>query len=162
MKILFLSLEIFSLAFVIHLVIWKVRMPKRHIKAILEIFFSVFFISFIFLSRLSLQGYEYIHIGLLYICVTLFYCAIYSGIESDSPSMSMLLAISKAGNKGVKKEDFLNNWPDDLLIRSRINDLILAKMAYVDNGKYHITKKGINFVWILMLYRRFLKLPEGG
>ncbi|MEW6087950.1 MAG: hypothetical protein AB1498_06550 [bacterium] len=162
MKILFLGLGIFGLAFILQMVVWKVHLPKRHTKTILELFFSVFLVSFIFFSRLSLQGYEYIHIGFFYISLTLFYIMNYSAIEADSPSLLMLLEISKAGNKGVKKEEFLNNLPDDLLVISRIDALVLEKMAYIDKDKYYITKKGIIFVRVFVLYRRFLKLPEGG
>lgn len=173
MKVLVYGISLYVIAFILHLIIWRIRIPKRQTKALLLIFFPTLLAGLFFLFKgfssvhsinLSQNNnlWECIHISLLYIPLTLAYIITYSAIEADSPSLLMVLAISKAGQRGLNKNDFYNSMTDDLLVKPRIIDLLRDKMAYMDGNKLRLTRKGLIFVHIFISYRNLLKARKGG
>lgn len=173
MKILLWAVIIFYLSFLIHLVVWKVRVPRRQTKVLLQIFFSTLIIGLI---TLSVSPYfipdfatytpesllEYLHISIFSISLILAYMITYSAIEVDSPSLVMVNNIAKAGSDGLDKKEFERILNNSLLVKPRIHDLITDKMAYMDGDKYRLTSKGILVVRIFILYRKLLNASKGG
>lgn len=172
MKVLFWSLLSLAIAFFLHLLVWKVRLPIRQTKAMLQIFFCTLGMIFILLiakPEFSLLGVtaptlwtEYLHIGLFFVSFTLAYMITYSALEADSPSLIMVLAIARAGDKGLPKSTFDATMTDDVLVIPRIHDLLLDNMAYLDGEKYRLRPKGILFARIFIFYRNLLKAKKGG
>jgi hypothetical protein len=173
MKILFWGLFIFSLAFFIHLVIWKIRIPKAQTKLLLKIFLLALAMSLFLLWFVSSLDAEfaiyaprglssYFHIGLLVISLALVYIATYSAIEADSPSLVMVMNIAKGGLKGLNKEELLESFTNEALISPRIRDLMNAKLIYSNSDKFKISKKGTLFISAFVLYRKLMNLPKGG
>lgn len=172
MKIFFWSVLSLAIAFALHLVVWKIRLPLRQTKAMLLIFFGtqltimVFWAAnpaFVLLGVTApTQCAEYLHIALFFTSVTLAYMITYSALEADSPSLIMALAVARAGAKGFPKTTFDATMTDDILVKPRIEDLLLDQMAYLEGGKYRLTRKGILFARVFILYRNLLKAHKGG
>ena len=173
MLVLLYSLLLFSIAFIFHIVLWKVRLPKRQTKVLLQIFFGTLIIGILFLSSISSftsavddftpqKTSEYIHVCLLFVSLTLSYMITYSALEADSPTLVIVMTIEKEGQEGLDKKEFDRILNDDLLIKPRIKDIITDKMAYLDGEKYKLTPKGVLFARIFILYRRLLNAPKGG
>lgn len=173
MSILFWGLTLFSLAFFSQLIVWKVHLPRRQIKVLLQIFCITLLGGLLtlwaaseFVSKLGLPTprdlHEYILICLLFISTTLAYMITYSAIEVDSPSLVMIISISEAGPTGLSKEDFRKTMTDDLLIKPRVNDLLTDRMVDLNRGQYTLTTKGCVLARIFILYRRLLNAPKGG
>ncbi len=164
---------LFILAFIIHFIIWRVSLPKKnHTIGLLKIFFGVL-IAGIFFSRiyssvsflgLSLpQGFsEYLLISFSYGALVLAYIVSYSAIEVDSPSLLIVLYISKAASSGLTKEKIEKIMTNDFLVRPRIDDLLRDKMLFLDKGIYRITPKGVLLANIFIFYRKLLNAPKGG
>ena len=173
MKVLSWGLLIFCLAFFIHLLIWKIRIPRGQTKLLLKIFFSVLVMSLFSLklaasfnpdfARYAPEGFlAYIHIALFVLSLALVYIATYSAIEADSPSLVMVMNIAGEGLEGLSKEGLMETITDDLLIKPRIRDLVNAKLIYLDSGRYKVSKKGVLFIYTFILYRKLINLPKGG
>ena len=173
MRILLYSLLLFSTAFIFHIVLWKIRLPKRQTKVLLQIFFSTLIVGILFLISISSfiseaenivpqKTSEYLHICLIFISLTLSYMITYSALEADSPTLVMVMTIEKAGPEGLDKKEFDRMLNDDILIKPRIRDLIIDKMAYLDGEKYKLTSKGVLFARIFILYRGLLNAPKSG
>jgi hypothetical protein len=173
MKVLLFGSALFFIAFIIHFIVWKLRLPKRQTKTMLQIFFitmtagitgfrlmpgliNIFGIS----SPQTLP--ELLHIAQFFISLTLAYMITYSAIEADSPSLVMVLRIHRAGGTGLKKDIFEKEMSDELLIEPRVKDLLLDKMAFLDGNIYKLTTKGSLFAKIFIFYRRLLNAPMGG
>ena len=170
---LFWSSALFVLAFFIHLVLWKVRLPKRQTKAILQIFFATLFVGIFILWNLPndpivwkipppVHLREYIHISLFFISLTLAYVISYSALEADSPSLVIVAYIANAGSNGLDKKCFDELMNDNILIKPRIRDLLLNNMVERDGEKYVLTAKGILFVRIFIIYRKIMNVPHKG
>ena len=169
----FWGLFLFFLSFTLQLIIWKVHLPKRQTKALLLVFFSSIAGGLICISLFSnyteILGtfaldflYEYLHVIVFFTSLTLAYMITYSAIEVDSPSLVMITAIAKAGSEGLDGKEFERTMNDDLLVKSRVNDLILDKMAYLEGSKYKLTPKGILMSRIFIMYRKILNAGKGG
>ena len=111
------------------------------------------------LSSVSLL---YIASSLFFISLALAYIISYSGVEADSPSLVMTLTIANAGPEGLDKKEFDKIMTNDILVKPRIRDLLLDKMAYKEGDKYKITPKGILFARIFIIYRKLLNAQKGG
>jgi hypothetical protein len=172
MKVLFWGLSLLVLAFLLHLVVWKIRLPKRQTKIMLLIFFGTLILGSALLwthPAVSLFGIaapdgwiEYIRIAFLFTAFTLAYMITYSGLEADSPSLVMVLSIARAGPGGLSRDVFFKQMTDDILIKPRVKDLLTDKMAYLDGETYRLTPKGVLLAKIFVVYRNILGAGKGG
>lgn len=173
MRILFWGSALFVFAFFVHLVLWKIRLPKRQTKVILQIFFAVLTVGIIVLCNLPdnpvfweitppVSFAEYIQISLLFISLTLAYMITYSALEADSPSLVIVTTIANAGPNGLDKKCFDELMNDNILVKPRIRDLLLNKMAKMDGDKYVLTPKGVLFARIFIIYRKIINVSRKG
>lgn len=171
MNVFFWSVVFLSVAFLLHLVIWKIHLPTRQTRALLLIFFGTLMVGLlclwgmkIFLPSRMIPALfpQYLHIALFVMAFTLAYLITYSAIEADSPSLVMMLAIADAGPDGLPKVHFEQRMTDELLVLPRIRDLVRDKMVTLANGKYVLTPKGKRFALIFIVYRRILGIAEKG
>lgn len=173
MRVLFWGSALFILAFFIHFVLWKVGLPKRQLKTILQMFFVVLFVGILVLWILPINPIfweitppvnlpEYIQISLFFISLTLAYMITYTAIEADSPSLLIMSTIVNAGPNGLDKKCFDELMNDDVLVKPRVNDLDRDKMIYLDKDKYRLTPKGLLMTRIFIFYRKLLNLTRKG
>lgn len=151
-------------AFLIHLLIWRIRIPKGQTRALALLFLICLILSFILLREAGQQisAAEYLYIALFFLSLATFYIAVYSAIEADSPSLVMVMNIYKAGDKGLSRDELLHATTDDLLVRPRTRDLLSAKMVRLEQDKYWLTGRGRLFIRVFIFYRNLLNLEKGG
>lgn len=174
MKVLFWGTFLFFLGFIIHLIIWKIRIPKKQTQTLLEIFFSILIVwTFILLGaseyvRLlglqinSLGFLEYIHIFIFYIAVTLAYISFYSLIEIDSPSFRIIIELLNAGSSGLDERNLYHALSSKPILESRISQLVKDGMVIKKDENYIPTGKGIKFLKVIILYRKLMKASQRG
>ncbi len=173
MGILFWGLGLFTIAFIIHVVLWRVRLPKRQVKVILQVFiivFSVgifvlwkFHLSFPFLGTTQpVNVPEYLQVSLLFFSLTAAYMITYTALEADSPSLVIVSTIIDAGPEGLEKKCFDELVDDDVLIKPRVYDLDRDKMIYMDKGRYRLTSKGLVMARIFVVYRKLMNIKKKG
>jgi hypothetical protein len=162
MNILIYGTAIFFSAFLLHILIWRLRLPKRQTLAILKIFMLSLLIGLSFGIDKGLNPFELIHISIFVISLTLAYIITYSGIEADSPSLVMIIAIADKGVEGLPVERFYELMSDSLLVSPRLDDMLRDGLAFIDNDKYILTKKGRLFAQIFINFRALLKIEAIG
>ena len=173
MKILFFGSAIYCLSFLVHIIVWGVRLPRAHTKTIVRIFLGTLIISLFTLwvtsrcyqryaSFIPHSGLEYVHICLFFISLTLAYLSFYTAVEADSPSLVMVMHISDAGGKGLDKGALREMANNDTLVKPRLTDLLNAKMVCRVDNRYRLTTSGLIFVSIFIFYRNLLKAEKGG
>lgn len=173
MSVLFYGMGLILIAFVVHLLLWRIHLPQNHTKVLLQIFFGTLTGGIFILWKFSnyivffniptpVSHYEYLQLSFLFISLTLSYIIAYSGIEADSPSLVMVMNIAKAGSKGLDKNSFEQSMDNNVLVMPRVRDLLAGGMIYLDNGVYKLKPKGIFIVRIFITYRRFLKRVQNG
>jgi hypothetical protein len=173
MKILFWSLVAFCTPFLIHLVVWRISLPRRQTRVLQYLFFGALFImlpaiwgALSFIPHLwyfvPVSVAECLHIFILSTSLILAYVITYSAIEADSPSLLIVREIADAGPEGLSEEKLKAALTNDFLIAPRLRDLIVDKMVYVQRDKYCLTFKGFLIAKIFVLSRKLLNAPKGG
>lgn len=169
MKIFFIGCFLFCFAILFHLVIWKIRLPKKQLASLLKVFCAIF-ISWISLSiififnmisfKFTLRLSEILHISLFYISLSLSYVIAYSTIEADSPSLRINMILAEKGEKGIGKQELLKALNMEQFFASRIGRLVDDKMIKEIEGKYEIDTKGVVLMNIILYYRKILNISE--
>ena len=164
----------FLVSFFIHLAAWRIKLPKRQTKTLLLIMFyalaAVLLLLRTYGGALALSSGcpvpvtagDYLHLALLNISLILSYMITYSALEADSPSLVIALTVAGAGQGGMAESEFNSSVNDDKLVKPRIKDLVLDRMAYVADGKFHLTYKGVIFARLFIFYRALLGRGKGG
>jgi hypothetical protein len=159
------------LAFAIHVVVWRIRVPQRQTRALLLIFFGTLFALLVGLaalpggeSPLPLPHHtsEFVQIVLFGTACALGYVITYSAVEADSPTLVMIRAIAAAGPDGLPEQQFQAEMGDDLLIQPRLDDLVRDEMLVLSDERYQFTPKGRRFIGIFLRFRRLLTMGKGG
>lgn len=164
----------FLFSFLLHLAVWRIRLPKRQTKTLLLMMFFVLGVTVALLKACgpdlaALYGLsvpvtagDYLHLTLLALALILSYMITYSALEADSPSLVIAMTVAGAGRAGIAEGDLGKLVNNDRLVKPRIRDLVLDKMAYVENGRYRLTFKGRLFARLFILYRALLGRGKGG
>lgn len=172
MQVLFWGIVLFWAAFVVHVLVWRIHLPYRQTKTLLQIFFITLLAGLFILWKTqhilpigmaAPEGVsDYLHISLFVIALTLAYMITYSALEADSPSLVMVLSIARAGKDGLPTEQFRQQMTDEILVLPRIRDLLRDKLVCMEGDIYKLTPKGIWFARIFILYRHVLNIRQKG
>jgi len=164
---------LFIAAFGLHFIIWRIRIPRRQSKVLLQCFLSVLVVGslllYYFSNDIALLGVKpptrlaaYARLWMYFISFTLAYMITYSAVEADSPSLVIILKIAATGTSGLKEESLLSELNDDALIVPRIRDLLRDKMAEQVEGQYRLRPKGAMLSRLFQLYRSLMGAGKGG
>jgi hypothetical protein len=167
------GMTLFVVAFAIQTVIWRIRLPKLHRKALLLLFTGTLVCGMLLIKVLSsvpggfwkflpMSFLEYVHLGIFFVSMELAYIVTYSGVEVDSPTAVMILRIADAGKKGLPIEAIDRDMGDDVLVMPRIRDLLADGKIRFSGGTYTLTPKGMAMIRLFVWYRSLMRLGKGG
>jgi hypothetical protein len=167
MRVLAWGLGLFALALLAHLALWRVRRPRRHIRALLRLFAAALAAGLLLLRAGADGGgtagfCELAPTALLFLSLTLAYIATYTAVQVDSPSLVMVLAVARAGDRGVSRAELEAALTDDLLVTPRLDDLVRDEVATCRDGVYRLTGRGLPYLRLIRFWRRLMGLPEKG
>ena len=159
MKVLYYASLTFFSALFVHLVIWKICLPKKNRPVVLvSIFFWVLVLGITMLMNFS-QRIDYI---VLYCSLAVAYILSYPAMEASSPSLAITYNIAKASKAGLAKAELYKILTDETLVVARINDLVSDGLIYVESQRYFLTSKGLFLARLFVGFRKLLNLPKGG
>ena len=105
---------------------------------------------------------EYFQLWLYFVSLTLAYMITYSAIEVDSPSLLIIMKISEAGPIGLTKDQLKYEMDDSVLIKPRIEDMLLDRMTELKQGRFQLTMKGVLLARPFIFYRNLMSAGKGG
>ena len=160
-------------AFMLHVIVWRLRVPKRQGRGILTIFAVVLFVGMVFAvsagytegdlwGRAVGQLLSSINWIILYITCTLAYLISFTAIEADSPSLVMVKKILESGDKGLPLGVLRESVANDDLVVPRISDLVRDKMIVKEEGRLLLAPKGRILSQLFIYQRRLFRLGPGG
>lgn len=159
MSVLFYGILTFFTALLIHLMVWRICLPKKNRALILA---NIFFWTLV-LGAMILRGIPgYLDYVVLYFCLAAAYIVSYPAMEADSPSLVIVRDIARTGRSGLDKSELYRTMSDEILVVARIEDLLADDLIRMDSGKYLLTAKGRFLAGIFVRFRRLLNAPKGG
>ena len=163
MSVLISGSLLFAAAFLLHLVVWRLRYPRNPVKTLILLFGTVALAGIIFLSwYASYTAVQYAHIIMFFFSLFICYLITYSAIEADSPSLVIVLQVAQAGKDGLPCGSVKEALGNDLLIEPRLKDLVESGLVDLSGSTYKINEKGRLLLLPFLIYRNFLGLGKGG
>jgi hypothetical protein len=169
MRLFLAGLALLMLAFIVHVIIWRVHQPRRSIRALLCLFAATPLVAvpiyfavgpLLIITDPSLA--DAVRILLFYVSCSLVYVVLYSAIESQSPSLAIVSYVASCGGAGCAEADFANHIIDDDSIGTRIAGMEAAEMIVISDGKCTLTPAGRLWAVLFESAGNIFRLPLGG
>jgi hypothetical protein len=148
---------LFGVGFLVHLCVWKIRIPEKQIRVLLSIFFLLFIACVLLCIYFSESNRlinftapknlaEYISFATLFFSLLGTYLFLYAGLIDVGPSVTFILSIADAGEKGIDKKTLQSLITAEGFFGSRIESLIEGKYICKVGDKYIVSQKGIKLL----------------
>lgn len=151
-------------AFLLHVALWRVRVPRRTTRALVVIF-AVVLMAALVLRVTWLHAYDWggaLYVAALFGALALSYILLYTGIECDSPTLSLCryIASTRSGVTEAELDGFIASRP---FVMSRIVQLEHAGFVSRRAGMIELTRNSTLMLAVTDLHRRLMGRPvEGG
>jgi hypothetical protein len=158
---------LFVLALVIHLVWWRIRLPRWQSAALLAIFAMTATVGSTAICVLDLFPGELLLPRLL-LAVMLFgsyavvYVILFSALEADSPTLTLIGIIAAAGDRGIHRSKLMQAMEQHSYVRLRIDQMITDGMAVEAESRVRLAAQGLWLSLLVILYRRLLARNQLG
>lgn len=166
MMIALWSLSFLFTAWLLHLVIWRIRLPANHTHALLTIFFVS---PFVFIATCTYFGggapntrLEWLLIASVYVPCALCYIIAYSAIEHESPTCRVMRMIADAGEKGIGRDEILAVLKPENFVQERLASLTSTGGLCFENGTYRLLPKGRRMALFFTLVARIFGIRTKG
>jgi hypothetical protein len=163
MKIFLATVALFLTAFLLHVVIWKIRLPRHQMRALMLVFGLVILLwaPVAALAAVSMPGF--LHVGLFYVVCSLCYFIIYTTIEADSPTLSLMRFIARHESQGISTDlvkQFLARRP---FVKARLTTLVQSGGIREQDGRYVISGSPSLFFRLILGFRKLYgPISRGG
>ena len=164
-NIITVSILIFLSTMVMHVLLWRIFRPSRHILALLKVFVAFPVIAgsgLYFTHYISADWRELALTLLLYLCIAACYILSYPAVQAWSPSLLMVYLISRSDN-GMSLDELKRNIDQKKIVRDRIDDLEKDGFIKLTDGDKNIvlTARGNFLAAFFINYRKLIGLDEG-
>lgn len=168
MKVLLTGSAIFTVSLLVHITWWKIRLPKNQMNALLKLFICMFMVWTLFQmlgsyqvgNHLAVTFLEYLYVTLYYFSIALTYTLVYSGIEADSPSLTIIRILAMSEQRGIEKDELYRRLDLDRFLDARLKALLNDKMLLRSGDTYLATKKGYMAMKVVTVYRQIMGVKE--
>ena len=164
--VLFAS-SMLAVAWVLHIWLWRVSLPKAQLKSLLILFLLVWAAAvvalvccYVFANSLV----SFLYFSLFYWSAALCYVITYSAMEGDSPTLSLTRHLHAKGAEGVSHveiEEFFQQRP---FVGARVKALVTDNIFIEESGGYRLSSGKYLFFRLILGYRRvvFGPIKSGG
>jgi len=168
--ILLTSISVFLLCLLIHVLLWRVRLPRHRALWLFLVFFFLppiiwFLHSFLVFvldlpARYALRVLDGAVVLLLHYALSSAYILSYPAVEALSPTLVIALFLARS-NAESDFEDLAGLFPDESILMPRIMDLIESNLVRLDNDTLSLTLRGRILVNFFTIFRSFIGLKQG-
>jgi hypothetical protein len=159
--VLLSAAALFAIAFAVHVVWWRLKVPRRQLFALLVLFLVVAIAGFttihavgLFPGQLPLP--RFLLAVLLFGGVCVVYLVAFTAMEEDSPSLTLLRLISEAGSRGIHREELMRVVERHSFIKVRIDLMVADGMAVETPTGLRLGTQGLWLSSLVLFYRKLL------
>jgi len=162
MNTLFTTLCLLVITWVIHVALWRIRLPQNQTRALLLLFSFVMGVWLFFIA----PGFSLIEIlQVVTLSIPLFLCYVitYSAIEGDSPTLSLMKSLDEQRHTGLHKDEVFHFFLARPFVQSRLEALVRSGLVKVDGERLVIARQpSIPFRVVLGFRKLFGPISKGG
>lgn len=156
--------------FSVHLVWWRIALPRRQRAVLLGIFLLGGLVLAPFVGLLLLQwGLEplsfvqWLNAGLALVAFALAYVVTYSALEADSPTLSLVRRIASSGSGGIREEELREFMTTRPFVGARLSALVEEGMVHERDGRIQLADHPYTLFKLVLWHReRVLGLTHHG
>jgi hypothetical protein len=171
MKVAAFAAGLFAVAFLLHLLCWRIRRPSRVALALLSLFLGTLVLGLLaalyvpWLGQLTPLGpWEVAHVCLFHVAASLAYIVLYSALEQDSPTLT-IIAFVAAAERGRSRNELFGLVRDDHIVGTRFDALVASQIIAPAEGTdqvYVLTSRGQRWARLFGFCRHLYRLDKGG
>jgi hypothetical protein len=169
MAILQWGVGLFLGALLVHLLLWRLHKPAAPIKALLLIFVGVSALGLAVQAwareALAALGVAvlpnvaaYLHTPLFCVSMGCAYIVCYTVLEWDSPTLTIVLMLARAGRAGIDGAELLRRAGELPFLDSRMQDLLRGGILVERDGRFVLAPGRHLFYRSILLYSRLLRM----
>ena len=151
-----------------HLIWWRIALPRRQTAALLAVFFGVL-VAWLAVSHFlpghwltAADRWQAIHVAVFHTACALAYIVAYSALEHRSPSMTLLVAVADSGTAGCSPGELRGLLAGASPVEVRLDAMVHEGMVVRDGDGYRLAPTGRAGATVLTNWRRLLGMPPGG
>jgi hypothetical protein len=154
----FLGIGAAVLALLIHVVVWRLHVPKNVLPVFTFIFGCVYgsAAAAYGLAFTGATGAGFVYLSVLYFAIDLSYVLTYNGVVYDSPALSLVYRIGEAGTEGVTETDlqeFIRSRP---FVHTRLKQLYRDGLVIRQGDRLELAPRSIRLLQVYDACRRIL------
>ncbi len=160
------GVALLALSFLVQVMVWRIALPRRHTPALLVLFAVVPLIA---ISVAHLIGYpihfsaaQALRIALFYVAYSLVYISIYSAIETESATLSIVTYVASAGSAGRDDAELYARFGRGSTIEGRFEQIERGGWIARDGDTITLTPQGHFWAVLFELASRIFALSQGG
>jgi len=160
MSVFFATTLLIGSLFMVHLVWWRLALPRRQRAALLVLFFvgslTLAPVAGVVLGKIGvepLSWIQWLNVALAVVAFTLAYVVTYSALEADSPTLSLVRHIAAAGASGVREEELATFMASRPFVGARLSALLEEGMIHEREGRIHLAEHPYTLFRLVLLHR---------
>lgn len=166
---LFLGLGLFTVCWLLHVIIWRIHRPEAYPLWLPVIFFAVPLLVALVVFMLHIprpwrcaDTWSCGVAALLHASIAACYMGGYAGVIEYSPSAEILRVVRAGMPDGVPVDSVIPQtaFSEDALTGKRIKHLLDSRMVVLDGGTLRLTPAGERVVSLCLAYRAVFGLKE--
>lgn len=161
MGVLLSASGLFVVALALHLVWWRLKVPRQQLAALLGLFLLTaacgftticagdFFTGELPLPRLLLAILLFGSFGVVYLIL-------FTAVEADSPTLTLLELIAETGSRGIHSNELVRAMERHSYVQLRIDQMIADGMVVETPPGLRLAAQGQWLSSLVLFYRRLL------
>ena len=168
MRLFLTAAALLVVAFLVHVVLWRVALPRRQIQSLLAIFILVPTAAVagsaagVLPLFAGLTNPQAVALALLYTSCALFYTCNYSAIEMSSPTLTIVSVIASCGEIGCSEQQIADRLKTDDDATTRFDAMVAGRAVAIEGDRCVLTRSGRFFATLFELAGATFRLPIGG
>jgi len=166
MKILITAAVLLLMTFIMHIIWWRLRLPKNAFMALLSLFGSVLIgfslYGYFHLAILAISIYQLTEFILLYASCALVYIILYSAIEQQSPTLLIIDYLRQFGANGCEEASLYSYIRPEDEMTKRLLLMEQSGLVKIINDCSILSPKGERMAALFYYGARLFGLKSGG
>lgn len=162
--ILIAGIVLWLSCFALHVVLWRARKPVNDVKMLIYVFLllPIAIVSVVFINvQHWFKIEETFLVIILHYCLSLAYIASYPAAQAHSPSLDIMLKVSRSPNREISASELAATWGNRNVLIDRVDDLQTGGLIVRRGEVYYLTMPGRALLTMYRLYRQFLGVSFG-
>lgn len=168
MDVFMLGTGLAAVAFCVHVVLWRIRVPRREWSVLVLVFaaVAVLALSGALISprfaRFGMSTPRMILAGLVFGGLGIVYLILFSALESDSPTLTMIRLIRQHRGCGITEAELVTRSVERAYSRVRLEQMLRDGLAEQAGPRIRATPRGRRIALMVLWYCWLLGLRSVG